>query len=197
MHQALSMHLKRMSNLWHTRKWNSSYPGPDWKIYPAPKFPPDPQLHQIYPSRTIPTSCPDQRDEWTWRSPRKQYRLFRRTCNDYLKYDSTEILDLLKTAQESPVPFLLLLPNNLSNIINLKPLAWRHPEWKHLPGMVTPTASICGYHPAPNHLTNSTATASPRLNSCCKPCPLTRKAPLSTSTAGKSSNSNWSTNLEI
>ena len=82
----------------------------------------------------------------------------------------------------SPVPLLLLMPNNFSNIINLKPLAWKHPGWKYLPGMVTPTASIRGSHPAPNHLTNPTATALPRLNSCCKPCPLTRKVPLSTVT---------------
>ena len=97
----------------------------------------------------------------------------------------------------SPVSLQLLLPNNLRSIINLKPLALRDPGWKHLPGMATNTASIGGSHHAPNHLINPTATVPPELNSCCKPCFSTRSVPLSTWTAGKSSNPNCSTSLEI
>ena len=71
MHQANSM-----SNLWHTRKWNSSYMGPDWS---PGKYTQPQNFHQtlssirsylLYPSITIPTSHPEQRDGWTWRSPR-------------------------------------------------------------------------------------------------------------------------------
>ena len=105
-----------MSNLWHTRKWNSSYPAPNWspgkynhgpKVYTRPSAPPDhifsilaEQFHQAIQDKEM-----DELEDLL-----KQYRLFRRTCTDYLKYDGTEIRDLLKTAQKLTTSFTCSSP---------------------------------------------------------------------------------------
>ena len=203
MHQAVSMQWERMSNLWHTRKWKSLYLGPDWS--PAPKFlnqtscPTQPHHHNLVDGFQ---EAIDSNDISGIKLVLDQPILTGTTCTDFLKYNRTELTSLKITAEKivastiQPPPTTIYCPTTSAH-----PSTSNHwpediqdgntyLEW--WPLQLLFVALICS-----KSFDQSNCNSIAKTQLMCKPCPQTRRAPLSTSTAGKSLNPNGSTNLEI